>query len=158
LDEPTGVLTPQERDGLFRVLKNLVGDGRTILFVTHKINEVMAIADRVTVLRDGRVIETVATRDTDEAAIVRAMTGRSLARVEKTPAQPGPPLLEGAGLTVRAPGRRLLLDRATFTVRAGEIVGVAGVAGNGQSELVEALTGARPPDAGAVRLNGVDMT
>jgi simple sugar transport system ATP-binding protein len=158
LDEPTAVLTPHERDGLFRVLKNLVADGRTILFVTHKINEAMAITDRITVLRDGRVVATMATRETDEAAIVRAMTGRSFVRVEKAPAKPGPPLLEAVDLTVRAESGRPLLDRVSLLVRAGEIVGVAGVAGNGQSELVEVITGAHPPDAGMVRVNRIDVT
>jgi ABC-type uncharacterized transport system ATPase subunit len=158
LDEPTAVLTPQERDGLFRVLKTFVADGRTILFVTHKINEVMAISDRVTVLRDGRVIETMTTRETSESAIVRALIGRSIVRVDKPPARLGPPLLEVVALTVRGSGGRPRLDRATFTVRAGEIVGVAGVAGNGQTELVQALTGARVPDAGLVRINGIDLT
>jgi general nucleoside transport system ATP-binding protein len=118
----------------------------------------MAISDRVTVLRDGRVIETVTTRETSESAIVRAMIGRSIVRVDKPPARLGPPLLEVVALTVRGSGGRPRLDRATFTVRAGEIVGVAGVAGNGQTELVHALTGARVPDAGLVRINGIDLT
>jgi len=158
LDEPTAVLTPQERDGLFRVLEALAADGRTILFVTHKINEVMAIADRVTVLRDGRVVATMATEETDEGAVVRAMTGRSIARIDKPAAIPGPPLLEAVGVTVRGPGGRPLVGGASFSVHAGEIVGVAGVAGNGQTELIEAVTGARVPDAGSIRVNGVDLT
>jgi simple sugar transport system ATP-binding protein len=158
LDEPTAVLTPQERDGLFRVLKALAAEARTILFVTHKINEVMAIADRVTVLRDGRVTATMATRETDEATIVRAMTGRSIARIDKPPATPGRPLLEAIAVSVRGADGRQLVDQATFSVRAGEIVGVAGVAGNGQTELVEALTGARIPFAGTVRVDGIDLT
>jgi len=159
LDEPTAVLTPQERDGLFAVMKHLVADGRTILFVTHKIHEVMAITDRVTVLRDGRVVERMVTRETSEREIVRAMTGRSVnLRIEKPAVSAGAPLLEAANLTVGAEGGRPLVDKVSLTVRSGEIVGIAGVAGNGQTELVEALIGLRPPDAGSVRINGIDVT
>jgi simple sugar transport system ATP-binding protein len=159
LDEPTAVLTPQERDGLFAVMRHLVADGRTILFVTHKIHEVMAITDRVTVLRDGRVVERMVTRETSEREIVRAMTGRSVnLRIEKPAISAGEPLLEAANLTVGAEGGRPLVDDVSLTVRSGEIVGIAGVAGNGQSELVEALIGLRPPDGGTVRISGVDVT
>jgi simple sugar transport system ATP-binding protein len=159
LDEPTAVLTPQERDALFTVMRRLTADGRTILFVTHKIHEVMAVTDRVTVLRDGRVVERMATGETSEDAIVRAMTGRAVSlRARKGAASPGRPVLEASRLTVASQGSRPLLDGVSLTVRAGEIVGVAGVAGNGQTELVEALIGARPPDAGTVRINGRDVT
>ncbi|MEO8667783.1 MAG: ABC transporter ATP-binding protein, partial [Bauldia sp.] len=159
LDEPTAVLTPQERDGLFAVMRHLVADGRTILFVTHKIHEVMAITDRVTVLRDGRVVDRMVTRDTSEREIVRAMTGRSVnLRIDRPAATPGAPLLEAVNLTVAAPHARPLVDRVNLAVRAGEIVGIAGVAGNGQSELVEALIGLRAPDAGSVTVKGVDVT
>jgi simple sugar transport system ATP-binding protein len=159
LDEPTAVLTPQERDALFTVMRHLVADGRTILFVTHKIHEVMAVTDRVTVLRDGRVVERMATRETSEGAIVRAMTGRSVSlRVDKGAAKPGAAVLEASGFTVANPGGRPFLDGVSLAVRAGEIVGVAGVAGNGQTELVEALIGGRPPDAGTVRINRIDVT
>jgi simple sugar transport system ATP-binding protein len=160
LDEPTAVLTPQERDGLFAVMKHLVADGRTILFVTHKIHEVMAITDRVTVLRDGRVVERMTTRETSEREIVRAMTGRSVnLRIEKPDIAAGTPLLEAEDLTVASEGGgRPLVDKVSFNVRSGEIVGIAGVAGNGQSELVEALIGLRPPDGGRVRIKGVDVT
>ncbi len=159
LDEPTAVLTPQERDGLFAVMRHLVADGRTILFVTHKIHEVMAITDRVTVLRDGRVVERMVTRDTSERGIVRAMTGRAVnLRIDKPPVDPGAPLLEARDLTVASPAGRPLVDRVGLAVRAGEIVGIAGVAGNGQTELIEALIGLRAPDAGSVSVNGVDVT
>lgn len=159
LDEPTAVLTPQERDALFTVMRRLVEDGRTILFVTHKIHEVMAVTDRVTVLRDGRVVERLATRETSESAIVRAMTGRSVTlRIAKEAARPGKAVLEASRLTIANPGGRPLLDGVSLIVRAGEIVGIAGVAGNGQGELIEALTGGRPPDAGTVRINGTDVT
>jgi simple sugar transport system ATP-binding protein len=159
LDEPTAVLTPQERDGLFAVMRHLAAEGRTILFVTHKLHEVMAITDRVTVLRDGRVVDRMVTADTTPRDIVRAMTGRSVnLNVEKGPARPGAILLEASDLTVAAPGGKPLVDRVGFRLRGGEIVGVAGVAGNGQTELVEALVGLRPIDAGAVRVAGADVT
>ncbi len=159
LDEPTAVLTPQERDGLFAVIRHLAADGRTILFVTHKLHEVMTITDRVTVLRDGRVVETMATAETSPRAIIRAMTGRAVSlTVEKSAATPGAPVLVADALTVLSEGGRPLVDRASLTVRAGEIVGIAGVAGNGQSELIEALTGLRRPDGGSVSIAGRDVT
>ena len=159
LDEPTAVLTPQERDGLFAVIRHLAADGRTILFVTHKLHEVMTITDRVTVLRDGRVVESMATSETSPRAIIRAMTGRAVSlTVEKGPAAPGAPVLVAEGLTVLSGGGRPLVDRASLVVRAGEIVGIAGVAGNGQSELIEALTGLRRPDGGAVSIAGRIVT
>jgi simple sugar transport system ATP-binding protein len=159
LDEPTAVLTPQERDGLFVVLRRLAAEGRTILFVTHKLNEVMAITDRVTVLRDGRVVARMRTSETTAGEIIRAMTGRSVdLRIDRGAAPPGAPLLEVERLTIAAPGGRPLVDGAAFAVRAGEIVGLAGVAGNGQNELIEALVGLRPPDAGEVRIAGASVT
>ena len=159
LDEPTAVLTPQERDGLFEVMRRLVADGRTILFVTHKIHEVLAVTDQVTVLRDGRLVQRMVTRETSAGEIVRAMTGRSVnLRLQKKVATPGRDVLEARGLTVASPGGRSLLNGVSLTLRANEIVGVAGVAGNGQTELVEALIGARAPDSGTVRIHGVDVT
>jgi general nucleoside transport system ATP-binding protein len=159
LDEPTAVLTPQERDGLFDVLRHLAAEGRTILFVTHKLNEVMAITERTTILRDGRVVESMRTAETTPREIVRAMTGRSVnLKVDKRAASVGPPLLQAIDLTIAAPGGRPSVDRVSLTVRAGEIVGIAGVAGNGQSELVEALAGLSRPDAGTILINGVDVT
>jgi simple sugar transport system ATP-binding protein len=156
LDEPTAVLTPQERDGLFEVMRGLAAEGRTILFVTHKLHEVMAITDRVTVLRDGRVVARLTTRETSAGAIVRAMTGRNVdTRLNRASAPPGAPLLEVENLVVASGGGRPLVDHASLTARAGEIVGIAGVAGNGQNELVEALVGLRRPDAGEVRIGGV---
>ena len=158
LDEPTAVLTPQERDGLFAVMRRLAADGRTILFVTHKLNEVMAITDRVTVLRDGRVVARMKTRETTAGEIIRAMTGRNVdLQIERGAAAPGALMLEVEGLTIGAPGGRPLVDGAAFAVRAGEIVGLAGVAGNGQNELVEALVGLRRPDAGEVRIAGASV-
>ena len=158
LDEPTAVLTPRERDGLFVVMRSLAADGRTILFVTHKIHEVMAVTDRITVLRDGRVAARLVTAETDAQAIIRAMTGRNVSlKVDRTPAVPGRPLLQVDGLTLDAPGRPAV-DGVSFAVRAGEIVGIAGVAGNGQTELVEIVAGLRAADAGTVRVDGRDVT
>jgi general nucleoside transport system ATP-binding protein len=158
LDEPTAVLTPQERDGLFAVIRNLTANGRTVIFVTHNLHEVMAIADRVTVLRDGRVAASMTTKETSPSEIIRAMTGRAVnLTVEKGPAKPGAVMLQVDGLTVRGAGRPAV-DRASFTIRAGEIVGVAGVAGNGQTELIEMLTGLRAPDYGRVEIAGREVT
>ncbi|WP_158817769.1 ABC transporter ATP-binding protein [Methylocapsa sp. S129] len=159
LDEPTAVLTPQERDSLFAVMRHLAAEGRTILFVTHKLHEVMAITDRVTVLRDGRVVERMTTAETNPREIVRAMTGRSVSlTVEKGLSHPGATLLEAIDLTIAAPGGKPLVDKIALKVRGGEIVGLAGVAGNGQSELVEALVGLRRLDGGKVLVGGIDVT
>jgi ABC-type uncharacterized transport system ATPase subunit len=159
LDEPTAVLTPQERDGLFAVMRHLAAEGRTILFVTHKLNEVMDITDRVTVLRDGRVVARMKTSQTSAREIVSAMTGRNVnLKVDKGPALPGATLMEAVDLTIAAAGGKPLVDRVSLKVRAGEIVGLAGVAGNGQSELVEALVGLRQLDGGKVLLSGADVT
>jgi ABC-type uncharacterized transport system ATPase subunit len=159
LDEPTAVLTPQERDGLFDIIRHLTADERTILFVTHKLHEVMAITDRVTVLRDGKVVDRMVTAETSAREIIRAMTGRAVnLTVEKRPAEPGAVVLEARGLTVAADGGKPVVDAVDLTVRAGEIVGIAGVAGNGQTELIEALTGLRIPDGGKVAIHGTDVT
>ncbi len=146
LDEPTAVLTPPERDALFDVLRRLAADGRTVLFVTHKLHEATAITDRVTILRDGRTVASLRTSDTNPREIVRAMTGRNVnLRVEKGPPRVGAPLLAAIDLTVAGSAGRPAVDRVSLTVRSGEIVGIAGVAGNGQSELVEALVGLEAP-------------
>jgi ABC-type uncharacterized transport system ATPase subunit len=158
LDEPTAVLTPLERDGLFAVMRSLAAEGRTIVFVTHKIHEVLAVTDAVTVLRDGRVVARMRTADATAASITQAMTGRNVALVvDKTPAEPGAPVLTVEGLRVAGEGRPAV-DDVSFTVRAGEIVGIAGVAGNGQTELVESLVGLRRPEAGRVLVQDRDVT
>lgn len=159
LDEPTAVLTPQERDGLFDVIRHLKADNRTILFVTHKLHEVMAITDRITVMRDGRVTERMVTAETTPRDIIRAMTGRAVnLTVEKKPASPGETVLDIRDLVVGANLAKPAVNGLNLTVRAGEIVGVAGVAGNGQNELIEALTGLALPDGGSVILAGTDVT
>jgi simple sugar transport system ATP-binding protein len=158
LDEPTAVLTPPERDALFAVLKSLASDGRTVLFVTHKLHEVTAITHRVTVLRDGRTVANLRTADTDAGEIVRAMTGRNVnLKVRKRPAEPGDTCLKAVDVTIASPSGKRVVDRVSLTVRAGEIVGIAGVAGNGQNELVEALVGLRIPDGGRLEIRGRDV-
>jgi len=160
LDEPSAVLTPLEVKELIAAIRELARRGKSFILITHKLQEVMDAADRITVLRDGRVVATVRAADTNVGELSRLMVGRELVPFEKRPASPGEPVLEVEGLTIRA-GRgkaKPLLDGVTFTVRAGEIVGVAGVSGNGQSELIQALTGLRRVDAGAVRLCGQDVT
>ena len=152
------MLTPQERDGLFEVIRNLTADGRTVIFVTHKLHEVMTITDRVTVLRDGKVTARMVTKETTAREIIRAMTGRAVnLTTAKGAANPGAPALEVEGLTVNGAGKPLV-DHVGFEVRAGEIVGIAGVAGNGQTELIEALTGLRVPDGGRIEIAGRDVT
>jgi len=159
LDEPTAVLTPQESDALFEVMRRLAAEGRTLLFVTHKLREVMAVTDAVTVLRDGKVAARMRTSETTEREIVRAMTGRNVAP-SKAGAAPalGPARLTVEALTVLGEGGKPLVDAVSFEVRAGEILGVAGVAGNGQSELIEALAGLRATDGGLVRIGGQDVS
>jgi simple sugar transport system ATP-binding protein len=159
LDEPTAVLTPGERDGLFDVLRRLAAEGRSILFVTHKLHEVMAVTDRVTVLRDGRVAARMKTSETSPSEIVRAMTGRHVETdLPRAARAPGPPLIAVRDLTVAAKGEKPRVDHVSFEVRGGEIVGIAGVAGNGQTELIEALTGLRRPDAGEARIADTPVT
>jgi ABC-type uncharacterized transport system ATPase subunit len=139
LDEPTAVLTPQEAEELFRFLRTYVAKGNAVIFISHKLKEVLEVSDRITVIRDGRVVGTVRTKETTLEALARMMVGREVVlRVEKGPARPKEVVLEVEGL--EAPPR---LKGVSFSVRAGEIVGIAGVEGNGQTELVEALTGLR---------------
>lgn len=159
LDEPTAVLTPQERDALFDILRSLADQGRTIIFITHKLNEVMSISDNATVLRDGRVTGTLHTADTTPEEISRLMVGRDvLLRIEKPLTTIGETVLAVSDLRVAGPGDQMLVDGVSFDVRAGEIVGIAGVAGNGQAELIEALSGLRPATGGRITLAGEDIT
>jgi ABC-type uncharacterized transport system ATPase subunit len=159
LDEPTAVLTPAEADQLFRMLKLLRDQGKTVILVTHKLREIMAVTDRVTVMRQGAVVHETATRDTSPRDLAEQMVGRAvLLRVEKRPAQPGRVLLEVRNLEVRD---RLGVSRvkgATFSLRAGEIVGIAGVSGNGQSELLEAVAGIRARAGGEILIEGRDIS
>jgi general nucleoside transport system ATP-binding protein len=159
LDEPTAVLTPQEASDLFEILRSLRREGISIIFISHKLNEVLEIADRITVLRRGKKIETVQREGATEESLARAMVGRDvLLRVDKPPAQPGDVLLEIDEL-------RVLDDRGipkvrgiSFAVRAGEIVGIAGVDGNGQSELIDAVAGLRKVESGSVKVAGRELS
>ncbi len=155
LDEPTGVLTPQEVAHLFRILRALREQGKTIILITHKLREIMALTDRVTVMRQGKVVANLETAETTREELAAQMVGRTvLLRVEKTKATPGASLLEVEGLNVDDSNGVARVKDVSFTVRAGEIVGIAGVAGNGQSELLEALAGLRPTRSGRVALKG----
>ncbi|HKS69804.1 MAG TPA: ABC transporter ATP-binding protein [Ktedonobacterales bacterium] len=159
LDEPTGVLTPQETAELFRVLRGLKAQGKTIVFISHKLQEVLEISDQVTVLRRGKVIGTVPTKSTDEEELARMMVGRAvLLRVEKTPAKPGPVALRVEHLEVKNEQDLLAVKDVSFELHSGEILGVAGVEGNGQSELIEALAGTRPVVSGKVYVGERDVT
>jgi simple sugar transport system ATP-binding protein len=159
LDEPTAVLTPQEASELFEILGTLVREGMSVIFITHKLNEVLEIADRITVLRRGKRVETVDREGATETGLARMMVGRDvLLRVEKTPSTPGEPLLEVEGLNVLDDRGLQAVRDVSFTVHGGEVVGIAGVDGNGQSELIDAITGLRRSASGSVKLAGRDVT
>jgi len=153
LDEPTGVLTPQEATELFAVLRDLVKAGKTIIFISHKLNEVLQISDRITVMRRGAVVGHLITKDTTEAEIARLMVGREvLLRVDKKPAKPGPVALKVENLSAVSDQAVPALRGISFDVHQGEILGLAGVEGNGQSELIEVLAGTRRATSGRVML------
>ena len=155
LDEPTGVLTPAEADHLFRILRNLKAEGKTVILITHKLREIMAVTDAVSVMRRGEMVKTFVTAGTTPAELAEAMVGRRvLLRVEKAPASPGPVVLAVSALDLVDAQGVARLKSVDLTVRAGEIVGVAGVAGNGQSELLEVLAGIRAATGGTVSLKG----
>jgi simple sugar transport system ATP-binding protein len=155
LDEPTGVLTPAEADHLFRILEQLRDQGKTIIFITHKLREIMAITDEVSVMRRGEMVATRETAQTSVEELAELMVGRRvLLRVEKGEANPQDVKMSVKDLTVRDNRGVVMVDKVSFDVRAGEIVGIAGVAGNGQSELLEAISGIRRAENGTVMLNG----
>jgi len=159
LDEPTAVLTPQEVDDLFQVLRNLKEHGNSIIFITHKLREVLALADRITVLRLGKVIGTTEPSKTNSAELARMMVGRSvILSVEKAPAKPQGVVLKVENLVVRDERHNIAVNDVSFEVRAGEVLGIAGVQGNGQTELVQALTGLRRVESGRVTILGHDTT
>jgi simple sugar transport system ATP-binding protein len=159
LDEPTAVLTPQERDALFVVMRGLKQAGVTIVFITHKLGEVMAVSDRVTVLRTGRVVADLRTPDTNPQQISRFMTGRDVDLERKGSGREfGPVVLAVESLMVAGLHGLWAAAGVSLEVRAGEIVGIAGVAGNGQNELVEAITGLRPVVDGTIRLGDAEVT
>jgi simple sugar transport system ATP-binding protein len=159
LDEPTAVLTPQEAIELFGILSTLRREGMAIIFISHKLNEVLDIADRITVLRRGKMIETVPAEGATREGLARLMVGREvLLRVDKTPATPDEVLLQVEGLTVLDDRELEAVRDVSFQVRAGEIVGIAGVDGNGQTELIDAVTGLRKAQAGRVTVAGKEIT
>ncbi len=156
MDEPTGVLTPQETTDLFTVLRDLVAQGKTVIFITHKLREVLEITHRITVLRRGKNVGELVTRETNQSDIARLMVGREvLLRVNKTPARPGPAVLHVENLHAQSDRGLEILHGVSFDVHAGEILGIAGVEGNGQSELVEVLTGMRKPTGGTITITPV---
>jgi general nucleoside transport system ATP-binding protein len=159
LDEPTAVLTPQEAGELFEIVRSLQADGKSIIFISHKLNEVLEIADRITVLRRGKTIETVPRAGATEESLARAMVGREvLLRVDKKPAEPGDVLLAVHDLHVHDDRRIEKVRGISFDVRGGEIVGIAGVDGNGQTELIDAITGLQKIESGQVTIAGRDLS
>ena len=159
LDEPTAVLTPQEAEELFRVMHSLIAEGKSIIFITHKLKEVLEIADRITVLRDGKVAGTTTPSETSESELAAMMVGREvILQVEKKPAHPGEPVMKIQDLQVRDQREQMVVRGVSLEVRAGEILGVAGVQGNGQRQLVEAITGLAHVEDGHVFVDGKEIT
>ncbi|MBT9144583.1 MAG: Galactose/methyl galactoside import ATP-binding protein MglA [candidate division WS2 bacterium] len=159
LDEPTAVLNPQEVRELYTIMHNLTAQGKSIIFISHKLNEVLAISQRVTVMRRGRVMGNVATKDTSPPELANLMVGRPvLLQVEKGTARPGKYILEVRDLVAKNYAGDRVLDAVNFEVKSGEILGIAGVEGNGQTELVEVLTGLRRAVSGKILLRGTDIT
>jgi simple sugar transport system ATP-binding protein len=159
LDEPTGVLTPQEAEELFTVLRELQKAGKTIIFISHKLKEVLEISDRITVMRRGKVVGELITANTNEQEIARMMVGRDvLLRVDKAPAKPGAVALKVEGLTATSDRGVPALRGVSFELRRGEILGIAGVEGNGQSELIEVLAGTRRATGGHILLGDQEVT
>jgi ABC-type uncharacterized transport system ATPase subunit len=159
LDEPTAVLTPQETDEIFALLRRLAADGRSIIFISHKLYEVLEVADRITVIRRGKVIGERKPRETTEEELAELMVGREVElTVDRGTSHVGEPVLRVEDLRVADDRHHEVVPGVSFEIKAGEILGVAGVAGNGQDELVEAITGLRKPTSGRVLLGGVDVT
>ncbi len=159
LDEPSAVLTPQEVEGLFDVIRSLVSQGKSVIFISHKLKEVLEISDRVVVLRVGKVVGTTTPEESNERDLAAMMVGRDvILSVIKQPKAPGDVVLRVRDLYVRGDQHKMAVRGVTFEVREGEIVGVAGVQGNGQTELVEALTGLRTVESGQAEVVGKDIT
>jgi simple sugar transport system ATP-binding protein len=158
LDEPTAVLSPQEVEEFFAILRRMKEQGKTIIIITHKLEEVLAISDEVTVMRDGKVVGNVQTSETNAQDLARMIVGRDvLLRVEKSDSQPAGNVLEVVDLSI--PGKHATaVDSVSFSVRRGEIVGIAGIEGNGQTELVEALAGLCTVSSGKILFEGLDVT
>ena len=158
LDEPTAVLTPQEVTLLFAAIRRIVRDGRSVVFISHKLDEVMVIADRIVVLRAGRVVGQTTPAETTPRALAQWMVGHEVESRPRPAGVPGPTVLEVEGVSVVGDRGYIALQDARLELRSGEILGIAGVAGNGQRELAEAIAGLRPPGAGRVRLGGRDIS
>ena len=158
-DEPTAVLTVQEIEELMQVMKGLAKEGKSILFISHKLNEIMEVSDRCTVLRKGKYVGTVETKDTTPEQLSAMMVGRNISfKVEKTPAKPGDVVLDVKDMTVAGQNKKDAVQDVSFQVRKGEIVCVAGIDGNGQTELVYGLSGLEPLKSGSIHMNGKDST
>ena len=158
-DEPTAVLTPQEIDELMEIMKNLAAEGKSIILITHKLDEIKKVAKRCTIIRRGKLIDVVDVASTTVEQMAAAMVGRPVSfKVEKSPCRPGKPILEIENLSVMNSKNVLGVKNFSLTIHSGEIIGLAGVDGNGQSELIEAITGLRKVEAGTIRFNGRDIT
>lgn len=159
LDEPTAVLTPQEADELFKIMRSLSEKGKSIIFITHKLREVMEISDRITVIRRGKVIGTTLPAEADQYKLAEMMVGRAVQlEVEKSPPKVGETVLKVENLVVVDERKQIAVDGISFDAAAGEVLGVAGVQGNGQTELVEALTGMHPVQSGKITLLGKEIS
>ncbi|GAB7017579.1 ABC transporter ATP-binding protein [Halostagnicola bangensis] len=159
LDEPTAVLTPQEVDGLFGILEELIAEGKTIIFITHKLSEALHAADDISVLRDGELVDTVSAENASREDLARMMVGRDvLLEVDKPDVERGNPILEVEEVTVEDERGVTVVDGVDFSVHEGEVIGIAGVDGNGQSELVETITGLQTPSDGSITFDGTEIT
>ena len=159
LDEPTAVLTPQEADELFVIMRGMAAQGKSIVFITHKLREVFAVADRISVMRGGQMVGTVKPAEATRELLAEMMVGREvILQIEKSEAHPAAPVLSVENLCVADDRRHVTVDGVSLEVRSGEILGIAGVQGNGQTELAEALTGLRKVVGGKVTLLGEDVT
>ena len=154
MDEPTAVLTPQEVDGLFATLRHLVNEGLSVILISHKLREIMTVADRILVLRRGRVVAERVRANTDEVELAGLMVGRNVSRPERIPQAAGTPVLRLVGVSLAPRRGPVQLDQLSFEVRSGEVFGIAGVSGNGQSALSSVLSGLEQPTAGRIELNG----
>ena len=158
-DEPTAVLTPQEVTDFFGIINTLREAGRAVVFITHKLKEALGAADRISVLRRGRIVGEALPSEVDQNLLAEMMVGRAVdLQIAKSTHGPGETVLEVANLTATAPSGQKLLDDVSFEVHAGEVVGVAGVQGNGQTELIEAIIGLRPVNQGVITIGGADLT
>ena len=158
LDEPTAVLSPQEFTELFAILRRLKSDGHSIIFISHKLKEVMKISDRITVLRRGKRVATTKVADTSPTHLAKQMVGHELPQIQRSVQAPGPPILEIQHLIAADHDGRRVVNGPSFDVRAGEIVGIAGIDGNGQIELAETIVGLRKSQGGAIRFKGQLIT